>query len=163
MSLTVKERFQQTLIWTLLKDQETKVINRGWQVSLFMFSGSRSFSLFGCNRPLLNQPSGMFNLVCHSGMADFCFQLSIFSSMSLKLDNNIHFPDDFLLCFYSVSLYFVAVTFLFLKKTFFFYSTKHFPYLSLLGFYCSLLLLTWIFFTTFFFFFNFSCTCQFQF
>lgn len=153
MSLTVKERFQQTLIWTLLKDQETKVINRGWQVSLFMFSGSRSFSLFGCNRPLLNQPSGMFNLVCHSGMADFCFQLSIFSSMSLKLDNNIHFPDDFLLCFYSVSLYFVAVTFLFLKKNIFLLFHKTF----------SLSVLTWIlllltapyldFFYYFFFFF----------
>lgn len=161
MSLTGKERFQQTLIWTLLKDQETKVINRGWQVSLFMFSRSRSFSLFGCNRPLLTQPSGMFSLVCHSGMADFCFQLSIFSSMSLKLDNNIHFPDDFLLCFYSVPLYFVAVTFFFFKH-FSFIPQNIFLYLSLLGFYCSLLLLTWIFLLLFFFF-NFSCTCQFQF
>lgn len=121
MSLREKERCQQPLIWTLLKDQETKVINRGWQVSLFMFSESRSFSLFGCNRPLLNQPSGMFSLVCHSGMADFCFQLSIFSSMSLKLDNNIHFPDDFLL----YSTLFCCCYFFFLYL--FFYSTKHFP------------------------------------
>lgn len=161
MSLTGKERFQQTLIWTLLKDQETKVINRGWQVSLFMFSRSRSFSLFGCNRPLLNQPSGMFSLVCHSGMADFCFQLSIFSSMSLKLDNNIHFPDDFLLCFYSVPLYFVAVTFFFLNIFLLFHKTFSFicPYLDFTAPYCSLLGL----FYYFFFFFNFSCTCQFQF
>lgn len=67
--------------------------------SLVMLCRPRSFSLFGCNRTLSNQPSGMFSLVCHSGIGDFCFWLSIFSSVSLKLDNNIHFPADFLLCF----------------------------------------------------------------
>lgn len=73
--------------------------NKWRMTSLFMFCRPRSSSLFGCNRPLSNQPSGTFSLVCHSGMADFCFRLSIFSNMSLKLDNNIHFPSGFLLCF----------------------------------------------------------------
>lgn len=73
--------------------------NKWKMTSLVVFCRPRSFSLFGCNRPLSNWSSGMFSLDCHSGMVDFCFRLFIFSSMFLKPDNNVHFPADFLLCF----------------------------------------------------------------
>lgn len=95
--------------------------NKWRMTSLFMFCRPRSFGLFGCKRPLSNQPSGMFSLVCDSGMADFCFRLSSFSSMSLKLDNNIHFPADFLLCFTPYCCYYFFHFLFFPPQSRFFY------------------------------------------
>lgn len=73
--------------------------NKWRMTSLVIFCRPRSYSLFDCNKLLSNHLSGMFSLVSHSGMADSWFWLSIFSSVFLKTEKNIHFPDDFLLCF----------------------------------------------------------------
>lgn len=87
-------------------------------MSSFMFCRSTSVNLFGCDRPLSNQSSEMFSLVCHSGMADFCFKLPLFSSTSLELDNSIHFPADFLLRFTPFCCY--LFLFSFIPKTIFY-------------------------------------------